>query len=230
MSVSILYEDNHLIAVNKPAGRLVQGDYTGDPPISEDVKKYIKEKYQKLGNVFLGVIHRLDRPTSGIVIFAKTSKSLARMNQLFKEQKVKKIYWAVVKKLPEPTSGTIKSFTLKDKVRLKALVFDHQRKNAKESLLDYECIGQSESYFLLKIIPHTGRYHQIRSQLSHIGSPIKGDIKYGSKRTNPHGGIHLHAREIEFIHPISKEHIHIAAPTPSEDNLWASFENAFQRK
>lgn len=224
MSLTVLYEDNHLIIINKPSGALVQGDKTGDAPISDDVKKYIKYKYNKPGDVFLGVIHRLDRPVSGIVIFARTSKALERMNQLFKDKKIQKTYWAVVQKAPEPSNGTIQTYTIKDSVKLKAKVYTREVPGSKLCVLDYQLISTSERYFLLEVLPHTGRYHQIRSQLSHIGSPIKGDIKYGFPRTNHDGSIHLHARKIEFIHPISKELISVTAPVPQKDPLWRDLE------
>lgn len=223
MSLQILYEDNHLIAINKLAGRLVQGDRTGDTPISEDVKEYIRTKYNKPGEAFLGIIHRLDRPVSGIVIFAKTSKGLSRMNQLFKDQKVDKIYWAVVQNPPSPTHGKIKTYTIKDSKKLRAKTYPNFVKGSKECDLDYTLIQSSDRYHLLEVRPHTGRYHQIRSQLAYIQSPIKGDIKYGARRTNPNGGIHLHARSISFIHPTLKEPITITAPPPLDDALWQDF-------
>ncbi|HZH68173.1 MAG TPA: RNA pseudouridine synthase [Chitinophagales bacterium] len=226
MSLSVLYEDNHLIIINKPVGALVQGDRTGDLPISETVKEFIKEKYNKPGDVFLGIIHRLDRPVSGLVIFARTSKALARMNQLFKDQLVKKTYWAVVQNPPHPIKGTIKTYTIKDRKVLKARMYDQLVKNSKECVLDYEVIQQSDRYYLVNVTPHTGRYHQIRAQLAHIGSPIKGDLKYGAKRSNPNSGIHLHARGLEFIHPVKGESIQIIAPVPTDDHLWQEFESA----
>lgn len=225
MSISVLYEDNHLIIINKPAGALVQGDKTGDAPISDDVKKYIKEKYNKPGDVFLGVVHRLDRPVSGIVIFARTSKALERMNALFKEKKIQKTYWAVVQNPPKPEKGSITTYTIKDGIKLKAKVFSKEVPGSKLCTLDYQVIHQSDRYYLVEVLPHTGRYHQIRSQLSYIGSPIKGDIKYGFARTNQDGSIHLHARKIEFIHPVSKELLTVTAPVPEHDNLWKDLED-----
>ena len=223
--LSVLYEDNHIIIINKPAGALVQSDITGDAPISDDVKMYIKHKYDKPGDVFLGLTHRLDRPVSGILIFARTSKALARMNEMFKDKKIQKTYWAVVQNPPQETSGTITTYTIKDGTKLKARVFSKEVPKSKICILDYKLIKESDRYFLLEINPHTGRYHQIRSQLSFIGSPIKGDIKYGFPRTNPNGCIQLHARRIEFIHPVSKELIQVTAPVPTDDVLWQSFED-----
>jgi 23S rRNA pseudouridine1911/1915/1917 synthase len=224
--LSVLYEDNHLIIINKPSGALVQGDKTGDAPISDDVKQYIKDKYNKPGDVFLGVIHRLDRPVSGIVIFARTSKALTRMNEMFKDKEIQKTYWAVVQNPPKETSGTITTYTIKDSLMLKAKVYSKEVPKSKICILDYKVIQESDRYYLLEVLPHTGRYHQIRSQLSYIGSPIKGDIKYGYPRTNPNGSIQLHARRIEFIHPVSKEKITVTAPVPKDDVLWQSFETA----
>jgi 23S rRNA pseudouridine1911/1915/1917 synthase len=224
--LSVLYEDNHLIIINKPSGALVQGDKTGDAPISDDVKQYIKDKYNKPGDVFLGVIHRLDRPVSGIVIFARTSKALTRMNEIFKDKEIQKTYWAVVQNPPKETSGTITTYTIKDSLMLKAKVYSKEVPKSKICILDYKVIQESDRYYLLEVLPHTGRYHQIRSQLSYIGSPIKGDIKYGYPRTNPNGSIQLHARRIEFIHPVSKEKITVTAPVPKDDVLWQSFETA----
>ncbi|MCO5249125.1 MAG: RNA pseudouridine synthase [Chitinophagales bacterium] len=224
MALSILYEDNHLIVVNKPSGVLVQGDKTGDVPISDDIKAYIKEKYNKQGEVFLGTIHRLDRPVSGIVVFAKTSKALSRMNELFKANEVKKTYWAVVQNPPQPEIGKIISYSLKDSEKLKAKVFKEAVPDSKMCSLDYKTLQKSEKYYLLEVHLHTGRYHQIRSQLAFIGCPIKGDIKYGYPRTNPNAGIHLHARKLEFVHPIRKVPITVIAPTPQDDILWKTFE------
>mgnify|MGYP003488230477 CR=1 FL=1 len=224
--LSVLYEDNHLIIINKPSGALVQGDKTGDAPISDDVKQYIKDKYNKPGDVFLGVIHRLDRPVSGIVIFARTSKALTRMNEMFKDKEIQKTYWAVVQNPPKETSGTITTYTIKDSLMLKAKVYSKEVPKSKICILDYKVIQESDRYYLLEVLPHTGRFHQIRSQLSYIGSPIKGDIKYGYPRTNPNGSIQLHARRIEFIHPVSKEKITVTAPVPKDDVLWQSFETA----
>jgi len=225
MPVSVLYEDNHLIIINKPAGALVQGDKSGDTPISDAVKAYIKEKYNKPGEVFLGVIHRLDRPVSGIVVFARTSKALERMNELFRDKKVQKTYWAVVGNLPAPEAGQIVTYTIKDSAKLKARMYQQEVKGSKLCVLDYRLLTASERYFLLEVQPHTGRYHQIRAQLAFIGCPIRGDIKYGYPRTNSDGSIHLHARAIEFIHPVSKEPISVKAPVPQEDVIWKAMES-----
>lgn len=225
MSVSVLYEDNHLIIINKPAGALVQGDKSGDTPISDAVKAYIKEKYNKPGEVFLGVIHRLDRPVSGIVVFARTSKALERMNELFRDKKVQKTYWAVVGNLPAPEAGQIVTYTIKDSAKLKARMYQQEVKGSKLCVLDYRLLTASERYFLLEVQPRTGRYHQIRAQLAFIGCPIRGDIKYGYPRTNSDGSIHLHARAIEFIHPVSKEPISVKAPVPQEDVIWKAMES-----
>jgi 23S rRNA pseudouridine1911/1915/1917 synthase len=224
MTPEILYEDNHLIIVNKPAGALAQGDQSGDAPMAEHVKAYIKEKYGKPGEVFLGVVHRLDRPVSGVLIFARTSKALERMNALFRDKQVRKTYWAVVYKTPQPEAGTLEHYLSKDAQKLKAKVFSKPSGDAKLCVLDYRLIAQSDRYTLLEIQPHTGRYHQIRAQLSHIGCPIKGDIKYGSPRTNENGGIHLHARKVSFLHPVRKEKIEVTAPLPSADAVWKIFE------
>jgi 23S rRNA pseudouridine1911/1915/1917 synthase len=221
--IEVLYEDNHLIAVNKPTGMLVQGDITGDECLLDVVKAYIKEKYQKPGNVFLGLIHRIDRPVSGVVVLAKTSKALERMNNLFKTREVVKTYWTVVEKLPEPESGTIKNFLQKNTAENKSFV-TKKSTDGKESILEYKFLEGSDNYFLLEITPQTGRHHQIRAQLAHIGSPIKGDVKYGAKRTNKDGSIHLHARSLSFEHPITKEKVSIKAKVP-KDGLWEYFEN-----
>jgi 23S rRNA pseudouridine1911/1915/1917 synthase len=224
MALNILFEDNHLIIVNKPCGALAQGDKSGDAPLAEEVKAYIKEKYQKPGDVFLGIVHRLDRPVSGILIFARTSKALERMNALFRDKQVQKTYWAVVYKTPAPEAATLEHYIAKDAVKLKASVSSKAFGDAKACSLNYKVIGRSERYTLLEVEPHTGRYHQIRAQLSHIGSPIKGDIKYGSPRTNENGGIHLHARKVRFQHPVRQEIIEITAPLPEDDAVWGLFE------
>lgn len=221
--IEVLYEDNHLIAVNKPSGMLVQGDITGDECLLDVVKAYIKEKYQKPGNVYLGLIHRIDRPVSGVVVLAKTSKALERMNNLFKTRAVIKTYWTVVEKLPEPDSGTLKNYLQKNAAENKSFV-TKKSSDGKESILEYKFLKGSDNYFLLEITPQTGRHHQIRTQLAHIGSPIKGDVKYGAKRTNKDGSIHLHARSLSFEHPITKEKVSIKAKVP-KDGLWEYFEN-----
>lgn len=220
MQLQILYEDNHLIIINKPAGALVQGDKTGDSPISDEVKQYIKQAMNKPGDVFLGVVHRLDRPVSGVLIFARTSKALERMNEQFRNKAVQKTYWAVVAKQPPSEKGRLVQYTIKDAEKLKAKIFNKEVAHSKECILDYELLSASDRYFLLEVKPHTGRYHQIRAQLSSIGCPIKGDIKYGFPRTNDNGSIHLHAHAVDFIHPVSKLPMHIEAPPPENDVVW----------
>ena len=219
MSPEILYEDNHLIAVNKKTGDIVQGDKTGDEPLGEEVKRYIKEKYNKPGEVFLGVIHRIDRPVSGVVLFARTSKALERMNEQFREREVEKVYWAIVQNPPVQESGNLVHFLIKDEAKNKSRAYSEERKGALRCELNYNTIKHSDRYTLLELHPLTGRHHQIRVQLSTIGCPIKGDLKYGAKRSNPDGSISLHARKLVFNHPVSKEKIEIIAPVP-DDNLW----------
>jgi 23S rRNA pseudouridine1911/1915/1917 synthase len=220
----ILYEDNHLIAVNKTCSDLTQGDKTGDVTLPDKIKTYLKEKYNKPGNVFCGVTHRLDRPTSGVVIFAKTSKALTRMNEMFQQHEVKKIYWAIVKNTPKEPSAKLTHYLIRNEKQNKSYAYDAEKEGAKKAILSYTLIAQSDNYALLEINLETGRHHQIRCQLAKIGSPIKGDLKYGFPRSNPDGGISLHARQVEFIHPVSKEPICITAPVP-DDNLWKAFEN-----
>lgn len=220
----VLYEDNHLIAVNKTSSDLVQGDKTGDKPLPERVKTYLKEKYNKPGNVFCGVTHRLDRPTSGVVLFAKTSKALARMNEMFQKHEVKKTYWALVKTPPEKPEGRLEHYLIRNEKQNKSYAYDVEKSGAKRAVLTYKTIAQSDNYSLLEINLETGRHHQIRCQLAKIGCPVKGDLKYGFARSNPDGGISLHARRVEFIHPVSKQQIDIVAPVP-QDNLWLAFEN-----
>lgn len=217
--LEVIYEDNHLIAINKKSGDISQGDKTGDLPLSNFIKNYLKKKYNKLGNVFLGLIHRIDRPTSGVLVFAKTSKALARMNKLFRENKIQKTYWAVVKNPTPNIEGTLKNYLSKNNKKNKSYVTKNN--NGKLSELEYKTIKKLNNYYFLEIKPKTGRHHQIRVQLSNIGCPIKGDLKYGDKRSNKDQSIHLHAREIEFIHPVSKEVIKISAATPS-DVIWDS--------
>lgn len=221
--LDVLYEDNHLIAINKKSGDIVQGDKTGDKPLSELVKDYIKEKFQKPGAAFLGVVHRIDRPVTGVVLFARTSKALERMNELFREKKVQKTYWAVVKNKPPDENGTLIHYLKKDEAKNKSKAYDKEVTDSLRSWLDYKVLAKSDNYFLLEINPHTGRHHQIRVQLAAMGCPIKGDVKYGFDRTNDDGSIHLHARKIVFIHPIKKEEITIVAPVPDE-KLWKYFE------
>ena len=222
--MKVLYEDNHIIAVSKTCHEIVQGDKTGDMPLSETVKAYIKEKYQKPGEVFLGVTHRLDRPTTGVVLFARTSKALSRLNEMFKShEKIKKTYWAIVQSPPPTPQGRLENYLWRNQKQNKSFVVKPDSKDAKHAVLSYKTIAQSERYTLLEINLETGRHHQIRCQLSAIGSPIKGDLKYGAKRSNPDGGISLHARKIEFIHPVSKVSISIIAPVP-DDTLWRELE------
>lgn len=215
-NLQVLFEDNHLIIVNKRAGDITQGDKTGDKPLSDVVKEYLKEKYQKTGNVFLGVVHRLDRPTSGVIIFAKTSKALERLNKMLREKQINKTYWAVVKNKPQKKEDTLVNFLKKNQKNNKSTVFQKEIEGAKKAILHYKILKNLDRYSLLEIQLETGRHHQIRAQLSSIGSPIKGDLKYGFNRSNKDGSIHLHARKIGFIHPVAKENILITAPTPNE--------------
>lgn len=226
-SVEVLYEDNHLIAVNKRSSQLVQGDKTGDKPLVELVKDYIKVKYNKPGDVYLGVVHRIDRPVSGVVVFAKTSKALARLNKMFQDKEMQKTYWTVTREMPPKTKDTITHFLVRNPKQNKSFAHDKKVPNSKESSLTYEVKGKSDSFYFLEITPHTGRHHQIRTQLSKIGCPIKGDLKYGAKRSNKDASIHLHARKIEFIHPVQKEPLIIKA-VPPNDVVWNDFYNRFK--
>lgn len=221
--MTVIYEDNHIIVVNKSSSEIVQGDKTGDTPLSETVKQYLKEKYNKPGNVFLGVVHRLDRPVSGIVLFAKTSKALPRLNEMFKNSEVKKTYWAIVKNCPKEPEGELVHYLLRNEKQNKSYAYGKEVKDSKKAILDYKLIGHSQNYYLLEVHLHTGRHHQIRCQLAKMGCPIKGDLKYGSPRSNPDGSICLHSRKVSFIHPVSKELIELEAPLP-EGNLWNGFE------
>ena len=221
--MTVVYEDNHIIVVNKAASEIVQGDKTGDTPLSETVKQYLKEKYNKPGNVFVGVTHRLDRPVSGLVIFAKTSKALSRLNEMFKTSDVKKTYWAIVKQEPKDLEGELVHYLVRNEKQNKSYAYDREVPNSKKAILHYRVIGRSQNYFLLEVDLKTGRHHQIRCQLSKMGCPIKGDLKYGSARSNPDGSICLHARKISFVHPVSKELIQLEAPVPA-GNLWNGFE------
>jgi 23S rRNA pseudouridine1911/1915/1917 synthase len=214
--IEILYEDNHLIAVNKMAGDLVQGDQTGDEPLVKKVKTYIKKKYNKPGAVFLGVIHRLDRPTSGVVLFARTSKSLARMNHQFKERKTDKIYWAIVSPSISPQTTTLTHWLKRNTKMNKSFAHDREINESKKAILHYKKIKNIDHYAVLEITLETGRHHQIRSQLTHIGFPIKGDLKYGAKRSNPDSSIDLHARSLTIDHPTTKERVCITAPPPAK--------------
>lgn len=222
MKTQILYEDNHILIINKNVGQLVQGDKTGDKSLLELLKSFIKERDQKPGNVFLGLVHRIDRPTSGLVIYAKTSKALSRLTQMVKNREIKKTYWAIVPKEIIPQSQTLTHYLKKNEKNNKAIVYNGETNGAKKAILNYRIIKTLDNYMLLEIDLQTGRHHQIRAQLSKIGVPIKGDLKYGAPRSNPDGGISLHARSLEFIHPVSKEQIKITAPTPKKDNLWKS--------
>lgn len=215
----VLHEDNHLIIVNKRAGDIVQGDKTGDKPLSDVVKDYIKKKYDKPGNVYLGVVHRLDRPTTGIVMFAKTSKALPRLNKLFADKKANKTYWALVKNAPPKQKDTLVHWLKKNPKNNKSTAYIKETDDSKKAILHYEIIKKLDNYYLLEVSLETGRHHQIRSQLSSIGSPIKGDLKYGFDRSNSDGSISLHSRCLEFVHPVSKENISVSAPPPN-DPVW----------
>lgn len=215
-NLQVLHEDNHIIVVNKRVGDIVQGDKTGDKPLSEVVKEFIKEKYNKPGEVFLGVVHRLDRPTTGIVVFARTSKALTRLNEMFSNRETQKTYWAVVKNKPPKDQDNLIHFLKRNEKNNTSKAHSKEVPESKRASLDYKIIKTLDNYFVLEINLHTGRHHQIRAQLTAIGSPIKGDLKYGFDRSNPDGGIHLHARKLVFIHPVSKEALEIIAPTPNE--------------
>ncbi|MCI6550838.1 MAG: RluA family pseudouridine synthase [Prevotella sp.] len=220
--MQIIYEDNHLIVVSKHAGEIVQGDKTGDTPLSETVKAFLKEEHQKPGNVFLGVPHRLDRPVAGLVVFAKTSKALSRLNDMFRTGGVHKTYWAIVKDCPKEEAGLLTHWIVRNEKQNKSYAYDHEMPEAKKAMLRYRVIGHSDYYTLVEVNLLTGRHHQIRCQLAAIGCPIKGDLKYGARRSNPDGSISLLARRIDFIHPVSKQEIHLEAPVP-DDPLWRSF-------
>lgn len=215
--LEVLYEDNHIIAINKKSGDIVQGDKTGDAPLSDFVKAYIKKKYNKPGEVFLGTIHRLDRPTSGVVLYARTSKALTRMNEQFREKQVQKTYWAVVDNAPANDSGTLENYLLKNQKQNKSYVT--KAEDGKHAVLDFKMLKKLDNFFHLEIKPKTGRHHQIRVQLAHIGCIIKGDLKYGAKRSNKDASIHLLAQKLEFIHPVKKESITIVATAP-KDSIW----------
>lgn len=225
----ILYEDNHLVIVNKHAGENVQGDSSGDFPLVEKVREYIRQKFDKPGNVFCGLIHRLDRPVSGVIVFARTSKALTRMNKLFAEKHPRKIYWAVVEKAPKEKSGTLLHHLERNEKQNKTYAYNEARKHTKEARLHYRQLLSSDHYTLLEVALETGRHHQIRAQLAAMGCIIKGDLKYGAKRSNPDGSIYLHSRELEFEHPTSKEQVKVTAPVP-KDNLWQWFESEIQKR
>lgn len=222
--MNVVYEDNHIIVVNKAPGEIVQGDKTGDNPLVDIVREYIKEKYHKPGNVFCGVVHRLDRPVGGLVVFAKTSKALTRLNEMFREGRVKKTYWAITRNKPEPAEGRLTHFITTVEKTNKSTAHNQPKPNAKEARLSYRLLGQSDRYNLIEVKLETGRKHQIRVQLSAIGCPIRGDLKYGDKRNNPDGSISLIARSIEFEHPVSHQLISLTAPVPAGDTLWEAME------
>jgi 23S rRNA pseudouridine1911/1915/1917 synthase len=217
--LQVLYEDNHVVAVNKKVGDLVQGDQSGDSPLVDTVKFYIKKKYEKTGNVYLGVVHRLDRPTSGVVLFARTSKALQRLNRLFREDRVQKTYWAVVGEMPTKRADTLTHYLKRNRNQNKSYAFDLPIAGSKEARLSYRWTFSLDRYHLLEIVLHTGRHHQIRAQLARIGCHIKGDLKYGFPRSNPNGGIHLHAREVIFDHPVQKTPVRVVADPPA-DPIW----------
>ena len=220
--MQVLYEDNHIIIVSKTTGEIVQGDKTGDKPLSETVKQYIKEAYAKPGDVFLGVVHRLDRPVFGLVLFARTSKALSRLNAMFANGEVKKRYWAIVKDMPPQSEGTLTHWLVRNEKQNKSYAYDREVPHSKKAILDYKVIGKSDNYYLLEVDLKTGRHHQIRCQLAKMGCPIKGDLKYGAKRSNPDGSISLLSHSMQLIHPVSKKEIVVEAPLPN-DNLWRSF-------
>ena len=226
LNQQIVFEDNHLLIINKKAGQLVQGDKTGDASLLDLIKDFIKKRDQKPGNVFLGLVHRIDRPTSGLVIYAKTSKALTRLTQMVKNREIKKTYWAIVQKTMIPQSQRLVHYLQKNEKTNKATVFIKPTDNAKESILNYQIIKILDNFQLLEIDLETGRHHQIRAQLSKIGAAIKGDLKYGAARSNPDGGIHLHARKLEFTHPVTKENLEITAPVPQNDAVWKACENS----
>ena len=217
--MEVIYEDNHLIAVNKTCREIVQGDKTGDTPLSEILKAWLKEKYAKPGNVFVGVAHRLDRPVSGLVLFAKTSKALARLNEMFRTGDIKKTYWAIVKNSSPTEEGTLEHWLVRNEKQNKSYAYTEEKPNSKKAILHYKLLARSDNYYLLEVDLKTGRHHQIRCQLAKMGCPIKGDLKYGSERSNKDGGISLHARKAQFIHPVSKEPVEIVASVP-DDSLW----------
>ncbi len=222
--MNVIYEDNHIIVVNKESGEIVQGDKTGDTPLSDCVKDYLKRKYQKPGNVFLGVVHRLDRPVSGLVVFAKTSKALSRLNEMFRKGEVHKTYWAIVKNAPKEPSGRLTHWICRNEKQNKSYAYNSEVSGSKKAVLDYRLLASGDNYHILEIRLLTGRHHQIRCQLSAMGSPIRGDLKYGAQRSNPDGSISLLSRHVEFVHPVSKEFVSLDAPLP-KDNLWQKILN-----
>ncbi len=224
MQNQIVFEDNHLLIINKKAGQLVQGDKTGDPSLLELIKNFIKKRDAKPGNVFLGLVHRIDRPTSGLVIYAKTSKALSRLTQMVKNREIQKTYWAVTSKAEIPTQQRLVHYLQKNEKTNKSTVFPKATDGAKEAVLNYKILRVLDNFQLLEVDLETGRHHQIRAQLSKIGAPIKGDLKYGASRSNPDGGIHLHARKLEFIHPVTKELLTVTASVPENDAVWRACE------
>jgi len=224
--MKVIYEDNHIIIVSKTVNEIVQGDKTGDETLTDKVKKYIKEKYSKPGEVFLGLTHRLDRPTSGVVIFAKTSKALSRLNAMFRDGEIHKTYWAITSNRPNEDEGTLEDFLKKNEKLNKSFIAKASDKEAKKAILNYKIISVSDRYYLWEINLLTGRHHQIRCQLANIGCPVKGDLKYGYPRSNPDGGLSLHARKVEFIHPVSKKEISVTAGVPEGDKLWEFFQDS----
>ena len=223
--MTVLYEDNHILIVNKECGEIVQVDKTGDASLEETLKIWLKEKYNKPGNVFLGVTHRLDRPVSGIVVFAKTSKVLPRLNEMFKNGEMHKTYWALVKTPPEHEEAVLEDFLIRNEKQNKSYAYDTEKPNSKKAILHYKLIGKSNTYYLLEIDLKTGRHHQIRCQLAKMGCPIRGDLKYGFSRSNKDGGISLHSKNISFIHPVSGKKIEVTAPLPKNDPVWRFFEH-----
>lgn len=221
--MQVVYEDNHIIIVYKESGEIVQGDKTGDVPLSETVKEYIKEKYHKPGNVFLGVVHRLDRPVAGLVVFARTSKALSRLNEMFRKGEVHKTYWAITQNAPADEQGALINWMTRNEKQNKSYAYDHEVPGAKKAVLNYRVIGHSDRYHLLEITLLTGRHHQIRCQLSHIGCPIKGDLKYGARRSNPDSSISLLSHRVQFTHPVSGKEIDVVSPLP-DDALWKALE------
>lgn len=220
--MTVVYEDNHIIVVNKDSGEIMQGDKTGDTPLSDIVKEYIRQKYNKPGNVFLGVVHRLDRPVSGLVVFAKTSKALTRLNEMFRTNSVHKTYWAITRNTPPQPSGRLEQWIVRNEKQNKSYVYNREVPNSKKAVLEYSTIGTSDNYTLIEVRLMTGRHHQIRCQLAAMGCPIKGDLKYGARRSNPDGSISLMSRHVEFIHPVSKETVSLSAPLPPH-SLWTVF-------
>ena len=223
--MDVLYEDNHIIIVNKAVGEIVQGDKTGDVPLSATVASYLKEKYNKPGDAFIGVVHRLDRPTSGIVVFAKTSKALERLNEMFRTGQVHKTYWAIVKNRPPQEEGTLTHWLVRNEQQNKSYAYDSERPRSKQAVLDYRLLCSLTNYHLVEVDLKTGRHHQIRCQLAKVGCSIKGDLKYGFDRSNPDGSICLHARRVQFVHPVSKMLIDVTAPVP-DNALWRAAETA----